>query len=192
MVTNQTLFTYTLATGQKLQVVRGDLTAETVDVIVNAANERLSHGGGVAGAIVRRGGFLIQQESHDWVRHHGVVATVSAAITSGGSLPARYVIHAVGPIWHNRGDEPSLLRSAVQSALVLCDSYGLHSLALPAISSGIFGFPKPLAVDVIITAVEDYLVSHPDSTIETVRFCSIDAETSDLFLEVARSRAGSA
>ncbi|MBN1247202.1 MAG: macro domain-containing protein [Anaerolineae bacterium] len=171
-----------------LQVVLGDLTLEEVDAIVNAANERLAHGGGVAGAIVRRGGDVIQRESRAWVREHGPVETGTAAITGGGRLRARYVIHAVGPIWRDGGDEPALLRSAVQRALAVADEHNLRSVSMPAISSGIFGFPKPLAAKVIVGAVVDYFTSHEESEIEVVRFCNIDAATTELFLEELRGR----
>jgi O-acetyl-ADP-ribose deacetylase (regulator of RNase III) len=182
------LFTYTTETGQELQVVHGDITQEPVDAIVNAANGRLAHGGGVAGAIARAGGPAIRQESRAWVREHGPVETGAAAITSGGELPAEYVIHAVGPVWRDRGDEPALLRSAVQQALALADAHAVRSLSIPAISSGIFGFPKPLAAEVIWAAALDYLTEHPESAVRRVRFCNIDRRTADLFLEEGRRR----
>ena len=183
MVQNQALFTYTTEAGQKLHVVHGDITSEHVDAIVNAANGSLAHGGGVAGAIVRAGGRVIQEESDAWVRRHGPVRVGDAAITGGGRLPARYVIHAVGPVWRGRGDEAALLRSAVQRALALADSHDVRSIALPAISSGIFGFPKPLATRVIWDAVLDYFAEHPDSGLREVRFCNVDAYTTRLFQE---------
>lgn len=190
MAENTVLLTYTMADGRKLRVVRGDITAEQVDAIVNAANERLAHGGGVAGAIARRGGRTIQQESAAWVREHGPVPTGDAAITGGGQLPARYVIHAVGPVWRGRGDEPALLRSAVQRSLALADAHGVRSLSLPAISSGIFGFPKALAASVIWDAAADYLAGTPDSGLQEIRFCNIDAETSELFRAEGEQRQG--
>src|SRR5512146_1149315 len=91
----ETLF----ASGQALQLVQGDITLEKTDAIVNAANRYLRHGGGVAGAIVQKGGAVIQQESDEWVQSHGEVVSTSPAWTSGGKLAARYVIHAVGPVW---------------------------------------------------------------------------------------------
>lgn len=171
-----------------MRVVRGDLTAEAVDAIVNAANEYLAHGGGVAGAIVRRGGEAIQRESDAWVQAHGPVPTGSAALTGGGRLPARYVIHAVGPIWRGRGDEPALLRAAVQSALALAEAHGLHTISMPAISSGIFGFPKPLAAQVIWDAVLDYLRDHPQTSLQEIRLCNVDELTARLFYEEGRRR----
>src|SRR3990172_8126392 len=101
-----------LQTGQTVQIVQGDITVEGVDAIVNAANEHLQHGGGVAWAISNKGGPAIQQESDEWVREHGRVSHSHPAWTSGGRLPAKYVIHAVGPVWGD-GDEDSKLESAV-------------------------------------------------------------------------------
>ncbi len=178
------LFSHTLPHKRTLHVVHGDLTQERVDAIVNAANSQLRHGGGVAWAIVHQGGAIIQQESDAWVRKHGPVATgTGAAITGAGRLPARYVIHVVGPIWRNRGDEPQLLRQAVQSALAMADAHKIRTLSLPAISSGVFGFPKPLAARVIWQATLDYFAEHPLSHLAEVRFCNIDMYTARLFVE---------
>lgn len=183
---NQVLMSITLSDGRRLHIVRGDITCETVDAIVNAANSRLEHGGGVAGAIVRRGGPEIQEESRAWVRKHGPVPTGTTAITGAGRLPARWVIHAVGPVWRGTGEEACLLASAVEAALGLANAYGVRSISLPAISSGIFGFPKPQAVRIIWQAVLDYFRDHPDSGITDVRFCNIDAETATLFHKEAQ------
>jgi len=186
-MTNEVVYTHQRPDGRIIRVVQGDITAETVDAIVNAANERLAHGGGVAGAIVRKGGREIQEESSRWVREHGPVRTGTAAITGAGRLPARYVIHAVGPRW-GMGEEERLLTQAVQSALALADEKGLQSISLPAISTGIFGFPKPLGAKVILDAVEEYLDEHPESRLREVRLCNIDRETTDLFLAEVEGR----
>ncbi len=186
------LYEHRTPAGQVFRVVRGDLTEEPVDAIVNAANEHLAHGGGVAGAIVRKGGYEIQEESNRWVREHGPVRTGTAAITGAGRLPARYVIHAVGPIWRNRGDEDELLASAVTSALSLAAEHRLQSVSLPAISSGIFGFPKERAVRVILDAVDRFLAEHPNGPVREVNLCNIDELTSRLFLEEAHRRYGEA
>ena len=188
-MSNQIVYTYRRSDGRVIRVVHGDITAEEVDAIVNAANERLAHGGGVAGAIVRKGGREIQEESTRWVQEHGPVRTGTAAITGAGRLSARYVIHAVGPRW-GMGDEERLLAQAVQSALALADEKGLQSISLPAISTGIFGFPKALGAKVILDAVEGYLDEHPESSLQEVRFCNIDRETTDLFLTEMRGRYG--
>src|SRR5919109_2306414 len=94
-----------LPTGQTVQIVQGDITTEEVDAIVNAANEYLQHGGGVARMISAKGGPAIQTESDAWIRQHGRVPHAAPAWTSGGRLPAKYVIHAVGPIWGNGGED---------------------------------------------------------------------------------------
>jgi O-acetyl-ADP-ribose deacetylase (regulator of RNase III) len=96
---SQVLSESTFPSGQRLQLVQGDLTTEPVDAIVNAANHHLQHGGGLAGAIVRRGGEAIQAESDTWVSKHGLVTNAEPAYTRAGKLPCRYVIHAVGPVW---------------------------------------------------------------------------------------------
>lgn len=189
---NQELWSYALPDGRVIRVVHGDITREEVDAIVNAANERLAHGGGVAGAIVRRGGYRIQEESNAWVREHGPVRTGTAAITGAGELPCRYVIHAVGPVWRNRGDEPELLASAVRSALDLASQYSLARISMPGISSGIFGFPKPLCAKVMWDTVLRYFAEHPESSVKEVRFCNIDRLTADLFLKEGQRRAAEA
>ena len=171
-----------LENGTLLRAVHGDLTEERVDAIVNAANAMLAHGGGVAGAIVRKGGREIQEESDAWVRQHGPVPHDSPAVTGAGRLPCRYVIHAVGPRW-GEGDEEAKLRAAVQGALRRADELGLKSLALPAISTGIFGFPLERGVQVILQAAVDYLAAHPESGLEEVRFTNIDEKTARLFAE---------
>ena len=185
----QVLFEHVTPEGQVIRVVQGDLTAEGVDAIVNAANERLVHGGGVAGAIVRKGGPAVQQESDAWVRERGPVPTGSAAITGAGALPCRHVIHAVGPIWGS-GDEERKLESAVQSALDLAGQYGLRSVSMPGISSGIFGFPKPLCARVMLRTIGEWLARHPESSVREVNACNIDALTARLFAEEAETQFG--
>jgi len=117
-----------LSTGQTLQIVRGDITTEDVDTIVNAANEHLQHGGGVAWAISKRGGPVIQKESDEWIRTKGTVSHAHPAWTSGGQLPARYVIHAVGPVWGD-GDEDAKLSDAVTGSLRVADDFLQSQLA---------------------------------------------------------------
>jgi len=187
-MSNDVLLTYMVDEDRRIEVVRGDITQEQVDAIVNAANPRLAHGGGIAGAIVRQGGQSIQVQSNAWVQENGPLAVGGAAITGAGRLPARHVIHAVGPIWRDQGNEPSLLREAVHSALALADAHELRSVSLPAISSGIFGFPKPLAAEIIWEATLSYLETSPDGCLERVRFCNIDARTANLFREEGEKR----
>jgi O-acetyl-ADP-ribose deacetylase (regulator of RNase III) len=152
-----------------LMLVEGDITALETDAIVNAANERLAHGGGVAGVISRKGGPAIQQESDAWVRQHGRVPTGSAAITSGGKLRARHVIHAVGPVYDGTSRSAELLASAVRAPLQMADDHGLKSIALPAISTGIFGYPIEEAAQVMLRAAIEYL--RGETGLERVVFC---------------------
>jgi len=173
----------TFPAGQMLQIVQGDLTQETVDAIVNAANSHLQHGGGVAGVIVRRGGWQIQQESSEWVRQHGPVSHAEPAYTSAGSLPCKYVIHAVGPRW-GEGDEDARLAAAVQGSLKLAGELKLESLALPAISTGIFGFPAERAAGVIFQAIQSYFLEQPASGLKRVRLTLFDQPTLETFLRV--------
>jgi len=187
MSASRELHTHTRPDGRTLSIIEGDITEQDVDAIVNAANEMLAHGGGVAGAIARKGGPEITTESRRWVEQHGRVPTGSAAITRGGDLKARYAIHAVGPVWHGgaRGEE-RLLASAVRSALKLADAHGLASIALPAISTGIFGYPIELAVPTILRAILDYLDEHPGSSLRDVLLCDMNNATVASFAEEIR------
>ncbi|MGB9668042.1 MAG: macro domain-containing protein [Thermosulfidibacteraceae bacterium] len=163
--------------GKKIQIVKGDITEEESDAIVNPANNYLRHSGGVAGAIVRKGGKIIQEES-DKI---GYVPTGNAVYTSAGSLKAKYVIHSVGPRW-GEGDEENKLRSAVRNSLKLATELKLKSISIPAISTGIFGYPKREGTWVILDEVRSFL-ENEESTIEVVRLTNIDDETCNLFLE---------
>lgn len=180
---NRVIEEHDLSLGRTLQLVQGDLTTEAVDAIVNAANSQLQHGGGVAGAIARRGGPEIQAQSNAWVREHGPVSHHTPAYTGAGSLPSRYVIHAVGPVW-GEGDEDEKLETAVSASLALADELDVSSIAFPAISTGIFGFPKERAAEVILEAVKDYFSQNPDSGIEKVRITLYDQPTVDAFLKI--------
>jgi O-acetyl-ADP-ribose deacetylase (regulator of RNase III) len=168
----------------QIEIIEGDITEQEADGIINAANNYLAHGAGVAGAIVRRGGPVIQQESDEWVRRHGPVPTGSAAITSAGRLRARYVIHAVGPIYDGTPRSAQLLAAAVQSALRLADEYGLKSVALPAISTGIFGYPMAEAARVLLRAALDYLGG--ETGLERVVFCLYGQPAYDVFERTLR------
>jgi O-acetyl-ADP-ribose deacetylase (regulator of RNase III) len=168
-----------------LELVEGDITELDTDGIVNAANEHLAHGGGVAGIISRRGGPTIQQESSEWVRRHGLVKTGSAAITSGGNLKAPYVIHAVGPVYDSTPRSAELLASAVRSSLQMADQNGLKSVGLPAISTGIFGYPIDEAARVMLRAAIEYLSDQ--SGLEGVVFCLYSNRAYQVFENTLRS-----
>lgn len=180
---NMVLYEKTTPGGVVIRVVRGDITREQVDAIVNAANSHLMHGGGVAGAIQRAGGPVIQQESAEWVARHGPVPTGDGAITGAGQLPCKYVIHVVGPVWRDAGDEDRLLASAITSAFRLAAEHDVKTISIPAVSTGIFGFPKERGARVILQAV---LASVENAKITSVNLTNIDGETSAIFSRVAR------
>jgi O-acetyl-ADP-ribose deacetylase len=138
-----------------VQIETGDITRENVDAIVNAANPRLEYDGGVAAAIVSQGGNVIQQESNEWVKLHGLVSLDRPAITGAGSLPCRYIIHAVGPVW-GEGHEIYKLHTAIYSSLVTANDLKCASVAFPAISSGLFGFPLEPAAHCFLLAIQEF------------------------------------
>ncbi|MCX5718078.1 MAG: macro domain-containing protein [Nitrospirae bacterium] len=158
--------------GKKLCLVQGDITGRDMDAIVNAANSHLQHGGGVAGAIVRKGGEIIQDESD----RIGFTPVGTAVVTGAGKLPARFVIHTVGPRM-GEGDEDNKLKNAVFSTLSLASEKGLKSVSMPAISSGIFGFPKDRCAKILVNESADYLRKNPQSSLEIVEFCVYDDNT---------------
>ena len=184
---NSVLVERILSTGQTLQIVQGDITVDEVDAIVNAANEQLQHGGGVAWAISKRGGPTVQRESDEWVRNHGVVTHSHPAWTLGGLLPAKYIIHAVGPVWGD-GDEDKKLSDAIAGSLRVADELKCKSISLPAISTGIFGFPKDRAAKIIFSAIETYFSEVIDSSIQKVRLVLFDDATVKVFLDIWNSR----
>ncbi len=181
-----------LSGGARIALHRGDLTLESVDALVNAANSRLAHGGGVAGALIRRGGLEIQIESDAFVERYGPVPVGNAAWTGPGKLGAQGVkgiIHTVGPMW-GEGDEPAKLLRAAMSAFRLAVQRECASIALPAISSGIFGFPKDRCAEILIGAALEFLESHPVETLQEIRFTIIDDETVSIFRDEFMKRFG--
>ena len=163
-----------------IRVIQGDLTAQRVGAIVNAANEHLQHGGGVAAAIVEVGGRVIQVESDQWVAEHGPIGPGRAAITSAGSLPARHVIHVVGPRYQEGQDNETLLKQAVTASLDAAALIGSRTVALPAISAGVFGYPRAEACRVIVAACRTWLDQRP-GLISDVRLVGFDQELAEDF-----------
>ena len=186
---NTVLMERVLQTGQTIQIVQGDITIENVDAIVNAANEHLQHRGGVAWAISKKGGPKIQKESDEWIRQHGLVPHSHPAWTSGGLLPSKYVIHAVGPVWGNTqragtsGDEDVKLADAVTGSLRVADELKCSSIALPAISTGIYGFPKDRAAEIIFSAIDKYFFENLSSAVKTVKLVLFDQPSVDVFIK---------
>ena len=153
--------------------VVGDLTRQEVDAIVNAANESLAPGGGVSGAIHRAGGPAIAAAC----RQHGGCATGDAKATTAGELPARWVIHAVGPVWQGGGSrEAELLASAYRRSLELAEELGARTVAFPALSCGIYGYPPELAAPVALGAVREL-----EGRFDEVRFVFLDEGLRDVF-----------
>jgi O-acetyl-ADP-ribose deacetylase len=153
---------------------RADITEEDVDAIVNAANTHLQHGGGVAGAIVRKGGSVIQHESD----RIAPVPVGQAAITSAGALRAKHVIHAVGPRM-GEGDEEAKLQNATMNSLRVAEFNHIYSLAFPAISTGIFGYPVESCAQIMLSVVRQYC--NGETAIREVRFCLFDDATLSVF-----------
>ncbi|HEX7144237.1 MAG TPA: O-acetyl-ADP-ribose deacetylase [Gaiellaceae bacterium] len=155
-----------------IELILGDITEQGVDAIVNAANPGLLGGGGVDGAIHRAGGPSILEEC----RLLGGCEPGDVKATSGGALPARYVLHAVGPIWRGGGaGEPELLASCHRRAIELADELSCRSVAFPAISTGAYGYPLGLAAPVAIAATEAALTAH--RSVELARFVFRDKKT---------------
>lgn len=151
----------------------GDITTFEVDAVVNAANSHLAAGSGVCGAIYRAGGDAIFDECARIVAASGPVGVGHAAMTGGGRLTARHVIHAVGPVWSGRdaaGDDRRLA-SCYRESLDLAAGAGLASVAFPSISTGVFGFPPDRAAGVAVAAVRGWVADHPDSIDDVVFVC---------------------
>lgn len=157
-----------------LELIKGDITEMETDAIVNAANERLQHRGGVAGAIVRKGGKIIQEES-DKI---GYCPVGGAVTTTGGNLKAKYVIHAVGPRM-GEGNEDEKLKNATLNSLKLADEKQIKSIAFPAISTGIFGFPINRCAKIMLSNTIEYLKGK--TQLEKVIFCLFGKDSFEVF-----------
>lgn len=170
---------HSLAMAQKINAILTDITQLHVDAIVNAANSSLMGGGGVDGAIHRAGGSAILEECLKIVEKQGGCATGEAVITKGGNLPATYIIHTVGPIWQGGSNqEEKFLANCYRNSLNLAIENRCKTVAFPNISTGIFGFPKPLAAKIAVKTVREFVAKH--SEIEQVIFACFDQENLEL------------
>lgn len=156
--------------GSSLELVKGDITAQETGAIVNAANKRLTLGGGVAGAIHKAAGPKLLEEC----KTIGGCETGQAKITKGYELPSSYVIHTVGPVYSGSEEDPELLASSYRNSLLLAEQNGIRSISFPAISAGAFGYPTDEAADVALSTVKDYLEG--GSEIDLVRFVLYSSE----------------
>jgi O-acetyl-ADP-ribose deacetylase (regulator of RNase III) len=171
-----------LANGKTLRLVQGDITRVAVDAIVNAANAALRGGGGVDGAIHRAGGPAIMAELDRIRAAQGGCATGSAVVTTAGNLPAKYVFHAVGPIWRGGAHgEPELLASCYRTAMRLAAEHGVRSISFPSISTGVYGYPVEEAAPVALRAVVEALEG--EISVETAIFVLFDRATFDVYAQ---------
>ena len=164
-----------------LEVVQGDITQQDTEAIGNAANARLAGGGGVDGAIHRAGGPIIMADLR--AKYTGC-PTGSAVITGGGNLKAKYVIHAVGPIYSGSSKDAQLLSSAYRTCLELSTQHKISSIAFPSISTGVYGYPVEEASRIALKTVKDYLKDHPE--IKLVRFVLFDSNTYSIYEETLK------
>ena len=165
---------------ERITVIRDDITRMKVDAIVNAANSSLMGGGGVDGAIHRAGGPAILQECREIITRQGSCKTGEAVITTAGDLPARFVIHTVGPIWHGgNNDEARLLESCYHKSLKLAVENDIKSIAFPNISTGVYGFPKKQAANIAVHTVLSFMSTN--ESMEKVVFVCFDDENLHLY-----------
>lgn len=164
----------------RIEIVQGDMTKLKVDAIVNAANSSLLGGGGVDGAIHRAGGPAILEECKNIISRQGRCETGYAVITAAGNLPAKFVIHAVGPVWQGgNNNETRLLTNAYRNSLELAVQNNIETIAFPNISTGIYGFPKEKAAEIAVKTVNDFLLQN--EKIQLVCFVCFDAENFSIY-----------
>ena len=180
---NKLLRETTLPSNHIMQLLKGDISLSEVDVIVNPANSHLNHGGGLAGFLANKAGPTLQQESTEWVNENGPVSHASPAYTGAGDLPFHYIIHAVGPIWGS-GQEENKLKAAVNGALQLANDLKVQSIAIPAISTGVFKYPLEDAAKVIISTIYGYLRSNSDSFLKNLQLVVFNDQAASTFSEI--------
>jgi O-acetyl-ADP-ribose deacetylase (regulator of RNase III) len=167
----------------EIRLVEGDITLSDAEAITNPANSQLSHGGGLAGLLSQKAGPVLQAESSQWVKENGPVSHQSPVHTSAGELPFKAVIHAVGPVWGS-GEEEQKLRAAVNGTLLLAEKLKLKSVALPAISTGVFRYPVDKAAEVILSAACEYTPMTTDSTLKEIQIVIYGDQPAGVFQQV--------
>ena len=181
----KTILRLDLEEGAQLLFEEGDITKQSTDAIVNAANSSLMGGGGVDGAIHRGGGPAILEECRKIVARDGHLPPGEAVQTTGGKLPAAFVIHTVGPVWHDgMQGESGILANAYRNSLRLADRLGLQSLAFPAISTGVYGYPAEAAAAVAVCTLIDELAKA--RTVHEVRFVLYSPTMLSVFIQAAK------
>jgi O-acetyl-ADP-ribose deacetylase (regulator of RNase III) len=169
----------------KIEIIQADITTMEVDAIVNAANKSLLGGGGVDGAIHRKGGKAILEDCMAIRARQGVCKIGEAVLTTGGNLPAKYVIHTVGPIWNSgKKKEAELLANCYINSLNIAHEQAFKTIAFPNISTGIYHFPKDLAAEIAIKTVQDYPFF---DTFEKVIFVCFDAENLEIYEQIIQN-----
>lgn len=180
----------TIINQSTLSLVQGDITEQDTDAIVNAANSSLMGGGGVDGAIHRAGGPRILEECKQIVAKQGRLPAGKAVITTGGNLPAKFVIHTVGPIWQDgKSNEPQLLASAYRESLLIAEKNRLKSVSFPSISTGAYRFPVDQAAGIALQTVISFLKSEA-SPVKDVRFVLFDARTYQAYVRALQEETG--
>lgn len=174
-----------MVSDSRIELIKGDITKIKADAIVNAANRGLLGGGGVDGAIHRAGGKEIMDECIKIRNKQGGCDTGKAVITTAGKLPAKYVIHTVGPVWNGGyNNEEMLLAECYRNSMELADTYGVKDIAFPNISTGVYHFPKDLAAQIAINTVNDFLKKN--SSINRVIFVCFDDENYNIYSQLMK------
>src|SRR5579875_389176 len=164
-----------------VRVVKGDITELSADIIVNAANRWLKHGGGVALAIVNRGGKIIQDESDEYVARNGPIPTGGVAVTGAGRIKAKFVIHAVGPVYGEPSHEAKLA-SAFRNTLIKAEGLGARTIVLPAISMGVYGYPADQCAKILAQVILEF--AETGKVLKEITVCLYDDETYETFKNV--------
>ncbi len=163
-----------------IEIIQGDITKLSVDAIVNAANSSLMGGGGVDGAIHRAGGPQLLEECKKIIAKQGSCRTGEAVITTGGKLPAKFVIHTVGPVWHGgQSNEAEKLAACYTNSLTIASNHTMQTIAFPNISTGIYGYPKKQAAEIALRSIYQFLKAK--TSLQTIFIVCFDDENFEIY-----------